>query len=190
PFGALDAKVRTELRRWLRDLHERLHFTSIFVTHDQEEALEIADRIVLTNQGRIEQTGTPEEVFHNPANEFVMRFLGEVNVFHARVDENAAGQVSLKERGDLSDANLLIRPHDFQIHLENPPKGSPIAAVIQKIRTAGPIVRIDMSDEENKAILVHLSHEEFRAMSPACGQRVFLTPRQLKIYANGKKKSK
>jgi sulfate transport system ATP-binding protein len=85
PFGALDAQVRAELRRWLRHLHDTIHVTSIFVTHDQEEALEVADRIVVMNKGRIEQTGTPDEVFQNPASEFVMKFLGDVNVFHGRV---------------------------------------------------------------------------------------------------------
>ena len=85
PFGALDAKVRKELRRWLRRLHDELHITSILVTHDQEEALEAADRIVVMNQGHIEQTGTPEEVYENPATPFVYQFLGDVNVFHGRI---------------------------------------------------------------------------------------------------------
>ena len=84
PFGALDAKVRQGLRTWLRRLHDEMHITSILVTHDQEEALEVADRIVVMNQAKIEQVGTPDEVFHNPASEFVMDFLGNVNVFHGR----------------------------------------------------------------------------------------------------------
>ena len=84
PFGALDAKVRQELRRWLRRLHDEIHVTSVFVTHDQEEALEVADRVVVMNQGRIEQIGTPEEVFDHPATPFVMDFLGNVNLFHGR----------------------------------------------------------------------------------------------------------
>lgn len=85
PFGALDAKVRQGLRAWLRKLHEEIHLTSILVTHDQEEALEVADRVVVMNHGKIEQIGTPEEVFHKPATQFVMEFLGQVNVFHGRV---------------------------------------------------------------------------------------------------------
>ena len=88
PFGALDAKVRQELRRWLRTLHAKIAVTSVLVTHDQEEALEVADRIVIMNQGRIEQTGTPDEVFHNPASEFVVTFLGNVNLFHGRAESN------------------------------------------------------------------------------------------------------
>ena len=87
PFGALDAKVRKELRQWLRRFHDELKITSVFVTHDQEEALEVADRVVLMNEGRVEQLGTPEEVYHHPANAFVYNFLGNVNLFHSRVEE-------------------------------------------------------------------------------------------------------
>ncbi len=87
PFGSLDAKVRKELRRWLRRFHDELKITSVFVTHDQEEALEVADRVVLMNEGRVEQIGTPEEVYHHPANAFVYNFLGNVNLFHSRVEE-------------------------------------------------------------------------------------------------------
>ena len=90
PFGALDAKVRQELRRWLRRLHDDLHVTSIFVTHDQEEAFEVADRVVVMNRGRIEQIGTPQEIFDHPANAFVMDFLGNVNVFHGRIHDGKA----------------------------------------------------------------------------------------------------
>src|SRR3712207_7140409 len=86
PFGALDAKVRRELRRWLRKLHDEVHITSVFVTHDQEEALEVADRVCVLNQGRIEQIGTPTEVYEHPANKFVYNFLGNVNLFHGRVE--------------------------------------------------------------------------------------------------------
>ena len=90
PFGALDAKVRKELRRWLRRLHDELHVTSVFVTHDQEEALELADRVVVMNHGRIEQEGTPDEVYHSPRSPFVYRFLGDVNLFHGRVEGDRA----------------------------------------------------------------------------------------------------
>src|SRR3954469_14710510 len=90
PFGALDAKVRKELRRWLRRLHEEIHITSVFVTHDQEEALELADRVVVMNQGRVEQDGSPEDVFERPAGPFVMNFLGSVNIFHGRVERGRA----------------------------------------------------------------------------------------------------
>ena len=101
PFGALDAKVRQGLRNWLRRLHDELHMTSVLVTHDQEEALEVADRVVVMNQAKIEQVGTPAEVFHHPASEFVMDFLGHVNVFHGRIEDGRAvlGQLALDVPG-------------------------------------------------------------------------------------------
>ena len=108
PFGALDAKVRKELRRWLRRLHDEMHVTSVFVTHDQEEALEVADRVVVMNEGRIEQVGTPDEVFDQPATPFVMDFLGNVNVFHGRLGHapgasSAAEEVSVCASARTSD---------------------------------------------------------------------------------------
>src|SRR5256886_4783811 len=109
PFGALDARVRKELRAWLRRLHDEMHITSVFVTHDQEEALEVADRIAVMNHGKIEQIGTPEQVYDNPANPFVYNFLGNVNLFHGRVDggEGPGG----KSKSTVS----YVRPHDVEI---------------------------------------------------------------------------
>src|SRR5512133_612272 len=120
PFGALDARVRDELRRWLRRLHDELHVTSIFVTHDQEEAFEVADRIVLMNAGRIEQVGSPSEVFESPASPFVMRFLGAVNVFQGRVDGDRAyvGNLEFAAPGaaDRARAHVYVRPHELEVH--------------------------------------------------------------------------
>jgi sulfate transport system ATP-binding protein len=121
PFGALDAKVRKELRRWLRRLHDELHVTSIFVTHDQEEALEVADKIVLMNQGQVEQVGAPAEVYQHPATPFVYGFLGNVNLFRGRVHEGIldAGGVPFEAPGhaDTKDAfgTAYVRPHEFEI---------------------------------------------------------------------------
>ena len=122
PFGALDAKVRQELRRWLRRLHERIHVTSLFVTHDQDEALEVADRVVIMNSGHIEQIGTPEEVFHNPASAFVMNFLGTVNVFRRRVTslspETEAFEIQCPDElpQGTRPARIFVRPHDFDVN--------------------------------------------------------------------------
>src|SRR5687767_6037314 len=121
PFGALDAKVRKELRRWLRRLHDELHVTSIFVTHDQEEALEVADRIVLMNKGNIEQIGSPADVYNSPASPFVYGFLGNVNLFHGRVHEGVLESEGVTfdapEHGGARDARGtgFVRPHDIEI---------------------------------------------------------------------------
>ena len=110
PFGALDAKVRQELRRWLRELHDEVGVTSVFVTHDQDEALEVADQIAVMNAGKIEQVGTPDEVYHNPASSFVYNFLGNVNLFHGRVD-NGTARIDREATGHL----LFVRPHALEI---------------------------------------------------------------------------
>src|SRR5690606_36995176 len=121
PFGALDAKVRKELRRWLRRLHDDLHITSIFVTHDQEEALEVADSVVLMHQGRIEQIGTPAEVYKHPATPFVYGFLGSVNLFHGRVDGGTVrvGEDTVPHEGsgfaNGADVYAFARPHELRI---------------------------------------------------------------------------
>ena len=121
PFGSLDAKVRQELRRWLRRLHDEIRVTSVFVTHDQEEALEVADRVVVMNQGRIEQIGTPQEVFDRPATPFVMGFLGHVNVFHGRVEAGRAHlgplSVDYPEHADEESrpAQGFARPHELEL---------------------------------------------------------------------------
>lgn len=176
PFGALDAKVRAELRAWLRGLHDKLHFTSIFVTHDQEEALEVSDKIVVLNQGRIEQFGTPDEVFHHPKNEFVMKFLGEVNVFHSRDSHR------LLEGSDNKNLSMLIRPHDFQVFDKLPSHTSTIPATIAKIQTAGSVVKIECIDGSQQAILVHLSHDEYKKLSLEKEKPIYLSPRQSKLY--------
>jgi len=185
PFGALDAKVRAELRRWLRNLHNELHFTSIFVTHDQEEALEVADRVVIMNQGKVEQEGSPDEVFHHPVNQFVMHFLGEVNVFHGRIDDQTPGRVVMGNTLQDNQANLLIRPHDFEVSLSAPADKQSLQATVSHIQTAGPLVKIEFLDEKGNLILVHLSHEDFRNIKAAPGDHLFLSPKQLKVYSEG-----
>jgi sulfate/thiosulfate transport system ATP-binding protein len=130
PFGALDAKVRKDLRRWLRRLHDELHITSVFVTHDQEEALEVADRIVVMNHGVVEQIGSPQEVYDNPASPFVYQFLGNVNLFHSRVHEGIAkiGEVELPlnehQQANDSPAVAYVRPHDIEILRQSDGKSS------------------------------------------------------------------
>src|SRR5207253_10535600 len=123
PFGALDAKVRKELRRWLRRLHEELHVTSVFVTHDQEEALEVSDRVVIMNEGRVEQSGTPEEVYEHPATPFVYGFLGDVNLFHGRIHQGRVnighGELDAPEWAEARDQAgvAYVRTYDVDLAL-------------------------------------------------------------------------
>ncbi|MDR0467592.1 MAG: sulfate ABC transporter ATP-binding protein [Campylobacteraceae bacterium] len=147
PFGALDAKVRQELRRWLRYLHDEIHITSVFVTHDQEEALEVSDKIVILNKGKIEQIGTPEDVYDNPANPFVYSFLGSVNLFHARVEKGALKLDKTEKQDD--DVSFFIRPHDVKISLENE-DGKSIEAEIVANRILGNRVRVELRTVEGK----------------------------------------
>jgi len=186
PFGALDAKVRKELRVWLRRLHDELHITSVFVTHDQEEALEVADRVVVMNDGRIEQIGTPDEVFHQPETEFVMSFLGSVNLFHGRVGGGKASfgpiQVQYAGReGTAVSARAFVRPHDFDVDLQ-PAGPSSFAAAVRHINSAGPQVRLQLTADSGDAVEVEMTQERYRALALAPGSRIFVTPRQVKIF--------
>ena len=128
PFGALDAKVRKELRRWLRRLHEEVHVTSVFVTHDQEEALEVSDRVVIMNEGRIEQSGTPEEVYDRPATPFVYGFLGDVNLFHGRINQGrvdiGVSKLDAPEWPDAHDQAGLAYVRTYEVELAPAPSGS------------------------------------------------------------------
>jgi sulfate/thiosulfate transport system ATP-binding protein len=186
PFGALDAKVRQGLRRWLRKLHDDLHITSVFVTHDQEEALEVADRIVVMHQGRIEQDGTPDEVFQRPANAFVMDFLGKVNLFHGRVEGGKAifGSLVLDypaTNGTSSGAaRLMVRPHDLEIHHHAHVPSFP--ATIARILAAGPQVKVELLSLTGEAVNVELAHDRYREMKIAPGDRVYVSPREARVF--------
>ncbi len=188
PFGALDAKVRKDLRRWLRKLHNEYPITSVFVTHDQEEALDVADRIVILNEGKIEQIGTPEEVYHNPANPFVYNFLGNVNLFHGRMHDGKVELGSLQleapEHAGIGTADIVsyIRPHDIEICLEDEGKGF-IAAEIFFIRAVGPIVNLELKRLDNEEYIeVEISKEVYRSLKLKAKQKVYLRPRDFKVY--------
>ncbi len=186
PFGALDARVRQDLRRWLRKLHDEIHITSVFVTHDQEEALEVADRVVVMNEGRIEQQGTPEEVFHKPATEFVMHFLGNVNLFHGRVESGQAvfGPWVLDQNAAFQDgqeARLFVRPYDLDIHEAE--DGRPaIKAVVDRIQAAGPNAKFELHTEDGQTIHVEMPHEKFRAMNVNRGDQVFVSLKDARVF--------
>ena len=175
PFGALDAKVRQKLREWLRRLHEQVHTTTILVTHDQEEALEVADRVVVMNHAKIEQIGTPEEVFHNPASEFVIDFLGSVNVFSGRHVEPSS---EAKNDG----AKIYVRPHELQISKESLGSAS-ISAQIQRIQRAGTSAKVFVHTNKEQNVRVDVPIHEFQFMDLEIHQQVFITPLQSHVFS-------
>lgn len=188
PFGALDAKVRKDLRRWLRKLHDEYPITSVFVTHDQEEALDVADRIVILNQGKIEQIGTPEEVYDNPVNPFVYNFLGNVNLFHGRVHNGKVelGQLKLDACGnaEAEDKNIIsyTRPHDIEIKLEAEGKDY-INAEIIFIRAVGPVVNLELKRlDTGDYIEAEISKESYRKLELKEKQQVYVKPRDFKVF--------
>jgi sulfate/thiosulfate transport system ATP-binding protein len=190
PVGALDAKVRKELRRWLRRLHDELHITSIFVTHDQEEALEVADRVVIMNRGHIEQSGTPNEVYEHPATAFVYGFLGAVNLFHGRVDGehlHADGAVLPHAREDLDDGDeaiAFVRPHDVEITTESPGPGG-LQARIVRILSFGATARIELtgtSDTDDRHYEAEIPRAKVGTLKLSEGQTVWLKPSQVRVF--------
>lgn len=176
PFGSLDAKVRLELRRWLRQLHDEVHITSVFVTHDQDEALEVSDRVAVMNQGHIEQVGTPNDVYHQPATAFVYNFLGNVNLFHGRIDDGHA-TVPDSSAGDL----VYARPHLLEIHRQ-PNGAAHFRATIKHINSAGPLVKIEAVAEWGEPVHVEMSQEKFRDLQLLKNESVFIVPRETKIF--------
>jgi len=188
PFGALDAKVRQELRQWLRRLHEEIHVTSVFVTHDQEEAFEVADRVVIMNKGRIEQAGTPQEIFEQPANPFVMDFLGNVNVFHGRVSGGRADlgglNVEYPEYMDREsrEATAFVRSHELDIQRVR--NGRPaLQANIVHINPAGQVVKVRLHAEQFGVWLnVDLGWERYNELKLHPGETVFVSPRRMRVF--------
>ncbi len=187
PFGSLDAKVRQELRRWLRRLHDEIRVTSVFVTHDQEEALEVSDRVVVMNRGRVEQVGTPQEVFDKPATPFVMGFLGSVNVFHGRVEAGRAHLGPLSVDYPAHDgaaprpAQGFARPWELELAREASSKGG-FWATLRHVNAAGAVVKLELEDEAARLVHVETSREQFEALQPAAGERLYVKPRQVRVF--------
>ncbi len=188
PFGALDAKVRQELRRWLRKLHDEIHVTSVFVTHDQEEALEVADRIVVMNEGKIEQAGTPEEVYDKPANPFVFNFLGNVNLFHGRMHGGAAKiadmSIDLPEHSE-ADGNAVVayvRPYDIEINRARQGNDE-IEASVLHIQGAGSVARFELERLDTLEIIeAELTKERYKELGLQTGDKVFIKPRNVRVF--------
>ncbi|HEV3091692.1 MAG TPA: sulfate ABC transporter ATP-binding protein [Candidatus Cybelea sp.] len=181
PFGALDAKVRQELRRWLRQLHDDVGVTSVFVTHDQDEALEVADEVAVMNGGRIEQVGTPEEVYHRPASTFVYNFLGNVNLFHGRVD-NGTTRIGR----EASDHVVFVRPHALEI-ARRPTGANALRATTTHINAAGPVVKVEAITEWGARVQVEMAQERFSELELRKGEEVFVIPRDLAVFTNGRR---
>jgi sulfate transport system ATP-binding protein len=188
PFGALDARVRQELRRWLRRLHDELHITGLLVTHDQDEALEVADRVVVMNEGQVVQVGTPDEVYEHPATPFVFHFLGNVNLFRGRLEDGrlSFGEIQVAAPGsagaESASAVGYVRPHDLQVTLK-PDSDESVAATVLQIRGAGPFVRLELDRlDTGESIEAELPREAFRALGLEVGQQVYVKPRSLRVW--------
>jgi len=187
PFGALDAKVRKDLRRWLRRLHDELHVTSIFVTHDQEEALEVADRVVVVHHGSIEQQGTPQEVWEHPSSPFVYDFLGEVNRFATR-----DGKIHLTHEANGAQhdgAFAYVRPHDLAVQRYTPDAHTQgIVAQLERAVVIGAMARLELAAKSAHApnssqrIEAHLPAQQFQEMGLQPGETLIITPRRAKVF--------
>jgi len=188
PFGALDAKVRKELRRWLRRLHDEVHVTSVFVTHDQEEAMEVADRIVVLNQGRIEQQGSPDEVYDRPATPFVLQFLGDVNLFHGRhLDGSGHSPGGATAHEDVT----YVRPHELEV-LAAPaplPESEAWSVTFSQALTVGPRTRLEFQREDGSYVDVELPRARWQQLREQLGlehgSRAWLKPRHVTRFVAG-----
>jgi sulfate transport system ATP-binding protein len=167
PFGALDARVRRELRRWLRKLHDELGITSLFVTHDQEEALELADRVVVVNEGRIEQVGAPNEVYRRPATPFVFGFLGEANWLSTTVDGRKA--------------RVGFRPDDLELSL-GPLEGHAFAARVRRVQSLGARAKLELVSTAGGVVQADVPAERVRALALSPGAEVFAAPRDMQVF--------
>ena len=187
PFGALDASVRRELRRWLRQLHDEIRLTSVFVTHDQEEAFELADRVLIMNHGRVEQEGASHEVLEDPANPFVMSFLGDVNRFHGRVEAGKGlfGPLSIDhpshEDADPVPASAYARPHELTVARTG--NGGGLWADVQHVNVSGPLVKLELrAKDSGQSMRLDLTREEQQRLDIRPGESVYVTPRRLRVF--------
>ena len=190
PFGALDAKVRKELRRWLRRLHDELHVTSIFVTHDQEEALEVADQVVLMNKGKVEQIGSPDQVYNQPASPFVYGFLGNVNLFHGRVHEGVldAGGIALDApaHAEARDAQGIgfVRPHDIEVERYTE-DAEGIIARLRRAQAIGPLAQLELERADNAQLIeAVISTERFAQLALQEGETLVVRPKRLRVFVD------
>ena len=190
PFGALDAKVRKELRRWLRRLHDELHVTSIFVTHDQEEALEVADQVVLMNKGKVEQLGSPDVVYNEPASPFVYGFLGNVNLFHGRLHEgvlaSGASNFVAPDHAEVQNASgvAYVRPHELEVERYVPGMDG-IVVKLRRAHAIGPLAQLDLERADNAELLeAVIPNERFGGLALKDGETLVVRPRRVRVFVN------
>ncbi len=174
PFGALDAKVRKDLRAWLRRLHDEVHVTTVFVTHDQEEAMEVSDEIVVMNRGKVEQVGTPAEIYDRPASAFVMSFIGPVNILPgtSRIFQNGGF--------DSTNPEIFLRPHDVVV--ETSPNGNTVGARVSRVIHLGWEVQAELTLEDGQVMAAHLTRERFDQLQLEPQQRVYVRPKDARAF--------
>jgi sulfate transport system ATP-binding protein len=187
PFGALDARVRVELRQWLRGLHRQVPCTTILVTHDQEEAFEVADRVVVMNHGRVEQAGSPHDVFDRPASAFVMGFLGNANSFPVRVQNGRAFLGNMEfpcpeyPHPEPRSATVFVRPHEVDV-LESADGGPGLPARVLHVHPAGAVSRVHLAADDGTTLSVEISPERYRQLGLQAGDTVYIAPRNPRVF--------
>jgi sulfate transport system ATP-binding protein len=174
PFGALDAKVRKDLRAWLRRLHDEVHVTTVFVTHDQEEAMEVSDEIVVMNKGKVEQVGTPAEIYDHPASAFVMSFIGPVNVLPS------SSHIFQNNGFDSAHSEMFLRPQDVLI--ETSSNGSTVAARVSRLIHLGWEIQAELTLDDGQVVTAHLTRDRFDELKLEPEQRVYVKPKDAKSF--------
>jgi sulfate transport system ATP-binding protein len=174
PFGALDAKVRKDLRVWLRRLHDEVHVTTVFVTHDQEEAMEVSDEIVVMNKGRVEQVGTPAQIYDHPATAFVMSFIGPVNVLPS------TSNIFQGNGFESTNPEMFLRPQDVMIQREQ--NGTTVAARISRLIHLGWEIQAELTLDDGQVVTAHLTRERFDQLQLQPEERVYVKPKDAKSF--------
>jgi sulfate transport system ATP-binding protein len=174
PFGALDAKVRKDLRAWLRRLHDEVHVTTVFVTHDQEEAMEVADEIVVMNKGRVEQVGTPEQIYDHPASAFVMSFIGPVNVLPS------SSRIFQSSGFDAPHPEVFLRPQDVIVEMNA--NGATTPATVSRVIHLGWEIQVELTLDEGQVVTAHLTRDRFKELQLEPQQRVYVKPKDAKSF--------
>lgn len=174
PFGALDAKVRKDLRAWLRRLHDEVHVTTVFVTHDQEEAMEVADEIVVMNKGQVEQVGTPAEIYDHPASAFVMSFIGPVNVLPS------SAKIFQSSGFESTHPETFLRPQD--IIIETVANGTTVPATVSRIIHLGWEIQVELTLDDGQMMTAHLTRERFDELKLEPQEKVYVKPKEAKSF--------